>query len=192
MKRNTLLQFAFAGAVLLCSCSHSVTIEEIEADNIFQKLKFSSDSFTLEDVGLSQFQKWNYYTGHSPVGRMENQVFSVQDNNFDPRKFSLIVLTDRQTRVPFSFVVRNDYFNSITINDHIQQNPILDNPMPYGEEAIDYLLHEHGYVFKKTYLKSGLDLLIKKKDNGNFLVCRVSRTENEVPDTFYFEIFSPK
>lgn len=187
-----ILFLVFSLIVFQISCKNQVSIDEITADNVFQKLGTTTDSFDLHEIGLAGFKPWWVYTGLSPVGREETEAFEVDLKNFKPNLFSRIILTDKSTGVPFSFIVRGNYFKDITVNSLLNKKTFSDEAMPYGEDLITFLLREKEYIFKESNLKGGTDLLIKKKDNGNFLLCRIGRNDQGAPSTFYFEVGTPK
>lgn len=178
--------------LLIISCKSRIKIEDVTAENLYDILQPSNKSFDLSNFGLSSFQPWYRYTNREPIGLLENEVYEVDKTNPTADNSFKIDLTDKATGTLFEFSYYQGKLSSLNVSRVRRDFSFKYDPIPYGMELIDYLIKEKGFQYKKTSLKSNVDLLIKEYDKNEFLVCNVLLDENDQPATFIFRILNRK
>lgn len=181
---KTFLRTSLCLSFVVCSlvaCSE-LSLDEITSDNIYEKLTDKGDLTALQLFGIDQFDGWRNYF-YLPNLRKTNGVFIVDTTSSPEAHWKQISLQVRET---------GDYFKFYYVNNEIRTMEVYnENGLVNAEDAINFLIREKEYVYKKSDRINGVGQLIRKRDD-KFYVCSVIKGQNSIPVSMLFRVLSKK
>jgi hypothetical protein len=177
--KTTLIVFTLT---VLQSCKQELKVDTITPDNIYQHLKVNEQGIPYAYFGVYDFQPWSPHMDEpemmSSSPYMEVETIMGNHNN------KMLKLKQTTSQTEFTLRFQDDKVFQIIVSN-------LELGISDAEECVKHLLTEHGYVYKKTNLKQGSDMLIKKYEE-KFIIVKILRREQGDIFSMIFHVYSPK
>ena len=166
-----------------CECNtKSPELENINENNVNKLLEVDTTGLLVQECfGIGNLPQIGTKI-YNAYYRLSDENWTITHRASDHSKQTSI----ENKRIPLEIAVYGPSDPSKLIAFDITTSTAYGNGYIYLEEAIDYLVKEQGFTYKKSELKHGVDLLLKK-DHDLYAVC-IIWFNTQHPDMFNFKL----